>query len=91
MSYDVAAERGSQPAQRDELAHSRIVRCAYPWRGFTSHERYLTYRDYGEYRIATAQNTLSSICTAVQVQLDLEIAQLDKSFSAKLEDKKRVP
>ena len=25
MSNDVAAERGSQPAQRDELAHSRIV------------------------------------------------------------------
>ena len=25
MSYDVAAERGSQPAQRDELAHSQTV------------------------------------------------------------------
>ena len=25
MSTDVAAERGSQPAQRDELAHSQTV------------------------------------------------------------------
>ena len=25
MSNDVAAERGSQPAQRDELAHSHTV------------------------------------------------------------------
>ena len=44
MSTDAAAERGSQPAQRDELAHSHLVPIL--WRGFTSHKRYPTYGDY---------------------------------------------
>ena len=43
MTYDVAAERGSQPAQRDELAHSQTVPIGDGVL-FTSHYRYLTTR-----------------------------------------------
>ena len=68
MSTDAAAERGSQPAQRDELVHSRLDPCAYSWRGFTSHERYPTYCDYEGLRV-TLLRTDNTALYAVQYLL----------------------
>ena len=60
MSKDAAAERGSQPAQRDEPAHSHTVSICGGVSPPTCHKRYLTSCDY-DVRGFSSHSTLITV------------------------------